>query len=208
MRHLTDSELAGFLDGDLSDAERARAEAHLDACDECRTELIEVARLVADAPEAGAFPVAPVQISPPTSRARQRRPSWPIPAGIVGLAAAAGLAMILFWPAAPGWNEQPMQERFGTEATPRLETHFPPDGGAVPRDEVRFAWASHDTGSYRIMLTAEDGALVWSATLADTVVAPPAELDLPAGRTFYWYVDAIGIGVVGRTGAHAFTIAP
>jgi len=197
--HLKESELAGFLDDDLTPAERASIESHLDACEACRVELIEVSRLVHEEPAAEALDRK--RASPPRSR-------WRIPIGIVGLAAAAVFATLLVWPTWNGGHEQPVLERFGSEGSVQLEARFPSAGDAVPRDRLRFAWANHGTASYRITLTAEDGALVWSGTVTDTVVTPPADLDLPPGRTFFWYVDAIDIGIVARTGARAFTVAP
>jgi len=198
-RHLTDSDLAGFLDGDLAPAERTRAEAHLEACDACRAELIAVGRLVQDAP-----------VADPVSQeaAHAVHPRWRIPAGIAGLAAAAIIAALLVWPAGMPAPDQPVLERSASEGFVRLETHHPPAGEAIPREDVRFAWADHGSASYRITLTAEDGSLVWSRTLEDTVAVPPPDLELPPGGTFFWYVDAIDIGVVARTGAHTFSVSP
>lgn len=202
-RHLSASELAGFLDGDLADRERAHVEAHLEACDECRAELIDVARLVSEAGAADAAPPAAARPSP----ARRPASRWRLPAGLAGLAAAAALATLILWPAGPGVTDRPMEERFRTEGAERLEAHFPAPDGVIQRGALRFEWSSHDSRSYRITLTAEDGALLWSQTLADTVVVPPTDLELGADR-FFWYVDAIDVGVVARTGARAFTIAP
>jgi anti-sigma factor RsiW len=198
-RHLTDSELSGFLDSDLAPAERASVEAHLEACDQCRSELLTVARLISTEPAAveTAVPIPP------------RRPGWRSPARIGGLvaAAAAVIATLLLWPAGTTVFDQPMRERFGSEGLPRIETHSPP-AGEVRREDLRFTWADHGTASYRITITAEDGALVWGDTRMDTVAVPPADLELEPGRTFFWYVDAVDVGVVGRTGVRAFTISP
>jgi hypothetical protein len=200
VRHLTDTELAGLLDDDLPGVERMRAEAHLEACAECRAETIAAARLVREAQAAGTMAaVAP-------DRGRRRR--WQLGSGLIGLATAAGIAMLFVWPAAPAFDDGPAQERFGADGTPRIDTYLPRAGSAMPRDSLSFSWASVAGSSYRITVAAEDGALLWSHTLQDTVVVPPAELGLPAGRTFFWYVDAIGVGVVGRSGARTFRVAP
>lgn len=207
-QHLKENELAGFLDGDLSPAERARVEAHLEACDRCRAELVAVARTAHD------FSTADPEWSAAASPARRR---WRIPAGIGGLAAAAAIAFLFLSPARPpvqdGWsppglNDRPVQERLGGEGVARIETHFPSAGGLVRRDALRFSWADQGSVPYRITLTAEDGALIWTATLEDTTAVPPADLALAPGETFFWYVDAIDIGVIARTGARPFTIAP
>jgi hypothetical protein len=203
MGHLTDREVAGFLDADLAGPERERVEAHLDACDECRSELLQVARLAQEVSTPG-DPRAGV----PANSARRPASRWRWPVGIGGLAVAAALATLLLWPAGAGWDERPVPERWGNEGVRRLDTHAPEPGGVIARDALRFSWASLGTESYRITVTGEDGALVWSRMVTDTVVAPPADLELPPGRTFFWYVDAIEIGIVARTGAHSFTVAP
>jgi hypothetical protein len=207
-RHLTDSELAGFLDGDLAPAERTRVEAHLEACDQCRAEMVAVTRISRDIPEPGTVPNTP---------ARPSRPSWRLPAGIGGLAAAAAIAFLFLspagpsssdMPAPPGLSDRPAQERSGVEGVARIETHFPSAGASIRREALRFSWADQGDASYRITLTAEDGARLWSTTLQDTTAVPPADLELEAGQIHFWYVDAIDVGVIGRTGARPFTIAP
>lgn len=204
MRHLSDHEVAGFLDRDLSEAEQKHVEAHLEACDACRSELRHVVGILREAPAAG---VQPQTILQPTGRRRQGS-RWRLPAGLGGMAAAAVIATLIIWPGGTGQEEQPVQQRFGTEGMALIAPHFPQTGGVVNRADLRFSWESHEAASYRFTLTADDGALLWSQTLADTVAVPPSELDLPAGPTFFWYVDVIDIGVVARTGAHSFQIAP
>jgi anti-sigma factor RsiW len=199
--HLTEAELAGFLANELDGEERRRVEAHLDACDPCREEAIAVARLVDSAPvETGG--TAAVALAP----RGQRRRRWALPAGLGGLA-AAGLAGILVW-SGQGMNGDPMEERLGDEGAPRIEVHSPPPGAVIARDSLRFSWTDQGTVAYRVTLSAEDGALLWSASIADTLVVPPGTIDLPSGETLYWYVDAIGAGVVARSRAQPFRIVP
>jgi anti-sigma factor RsiW len=45
LEHLTDAEISGYLDQDLAVEARTGVESHLDACDECRSAVAEVARL-------------------------------------------------------------------------------------------------------------------------------------------------------------------
>lgn len=204
MSHLTEGELAGYLDDELAAEERRRVEEHLDGCDDCRTEVIEAARLLAEGWEHEA-PVSPA-VAEGARRASGRR--WAIPAGIAGLAAAAVLATVLLVePGGMPSGEQPAdRERFVTEGVERLAVHAPTDDAIVTREELRFTWADASTDSYRITVTAEDGRLVWSHSLADTSVVVPSSLELEAGERFFWYVDAISAGVVGRTGAHSFVV--
>jgi len=201
--HLTEEDLAGFLSDDLSAEERLRAEEHLDGCDACRAEAIAVSRLEATVPSAPAG-----ADSPRHTGASVRRSRWRVPAGVVGLLAAAGLAAVLLWPGDPRIHGLPDEERFGHEAIQRLETHFPAGGAVLPRDSVAFSWADTGADEYRLTISAADGALLWSQTAGDTVVVPPATLDLPAGETLYWYVVALDVGIAARSGIQSFQVIP
>lgn len=69
--HLSVGDIAGQLDGVLTGADRARIEQHLVECDECRTELIALSRVL---------------------RGRPSRRRWVLP---VGLAAAAVVLLLV-----------------------------------------------------------------------------------------------------------------
>jgi hypothetical protein len=206
LRHLTEGELAGYLDRDLSATERQSVERHLDGCDECRAELVAVAGLV-DRWNAGDTRSQP---APSVPGRLSRRRSWRGPMGVVGLAAAAALAaLLLVVPGPEPFAEAGRdRERLSTEGVAPLRTHAPTDAGAVGRDDLRFAWADQGTDSYRLTITAEDGGLVWSVTLADTLAVPPDTLHLEPGARFFWYVDAMSAGVVARSGVRSFTVTP
>lgn len=201
MRHLTENELAGFLDNDLSPEERGRVEAHLDACHACRDELVEVTRLVAHNHETGSA-------TGPSQEEESR--GWRRSAGIVGvLAAAAVVTVVLVQPGEVALDGPTHElERSGIEGVGQLAVHAPRNDAMVARQELRFVWADHGTESYRITVTAEDGALIWSHSLADTTVVPPADIELPPEDRLYWYVDAVSGGVVARTGPRSFRIEP
>lgn len=224
--HLTESELAGFLDQDLSAAELARVREHLDACDECRGELVEVGRLLdaapareaappvaAPAPEDG--PAAPPagQEGTPTPPAAgppaARRPRWRAPLGAAGFLAAAAVAVLVFSrPDGEPAGTPAGQQRVGEPAVAELRVHGPRDGSSVARQQLRFAWAPHGAASYRISITREDGGLLWSRVVEDTVAVPPAAAPLPAGEPLYWYVDAVTGGAAARTRVHTVRVLP
>ena len=71
--HVESGEVAAYLDRALSAAERARVEAHLVDCEACRSEVIEVARLM---------------------RARPYWQRWYVPAAV----AAAAVLLLIVWP--------------------------------------------------------------------------------------------------------------
>lgn len=199
MSHLTESELAGYLDGDLSPVERRGAEAHLEGCDPCRAELVAAVRLLDQEPDSNAPPAV--------EEGKGRR--WSIPAGLAGLAAAAALAgLLMVGPDDSSHAVAPQQERVNTEGVTRLQVHAPAEESLVSRDDLRFVWAGRGTGAYRITITADDGGMVWSSSVTDTTAVPPASLELDGGERFFWFVDAIDGGVVARTDPHSFIVAP
>lgn len=200
LAHLTENELSGYLDQDLSGPERLRVEEHLEACDLCRAEAVETARLLEQDWES--FSPAPI----PGGGSRR----WRVPIGVAGLAAAAGLAaLLLFGPVSPPASQpEPQDERISAEGSALLPAYSPMEGQVVRRQDLQFAWADHGTDSYRMTLTAADGRLVWSIALADTATRPPPSVEMEPGERFFWYVDAISGGVVARTAVHEFVLAP
>jgi hypothetical protein len=199
LHHLTESDLSGYLDQDLSADEKLRIETHLDTCHRCREEVTTIARLLGEA-EAGQ--------SVSTMHSVRGR-GWRVPAGMVALATAAAIAALFL----VGRTDIPFgqnleQERFETEGMEIIAVHAPLQDVPVQRDSLRFVWADGKTESYRITITAEDGALVWSESVTDTVAAPSPSLEFAAGERYFWYVDAIGAGVVGRTGVQSFVVVP
>jgi anti-sigma factor RsiW len=230
--HLSENDIAGYLDADLSGEELLRVEQHLDACADCRAELVSVARLLQDRQPARSGSELPADrlhdpaagrparepragdragVEGPAAAPPPRRRAWLRPAGAAGLLAAAALAALILVDgdgSPAGEPARPDQQRFGEETLAVLQTHAPADGSVVSRDELRFTWADHGTASYRISLTREDGGLAWTQTVADTSVVLPPEVELPPGRTLFWYVDAIGTGIVARTGVKSFVVAP
>jgi anti-sigma factor RsiW len=217
--HLTEHEIAGFLDQDLSPGELQRVREHLDVCDECRGEVVAVAALLATEPALEDAPVAAPPTPPMESTApvadigdyrQSRHPShnrWRVPVGAAALLAAAVAVLILVQPGG-GPVGQGQLQRFGDDARVELQAHEPADGSVVARESLRFTWSSHDAASYRISIASEDGSLVWSETVADTTAAPPASVELPAGETLFWYVDAITGGTAARTGLRTLTVQP
>jgi hypothetical protein len=71
-----------------------------------------------------------------------------------------------------------------------------------------FAWHAGDAGSrFKLTLVDEQGATLWSVDTGDTVVTPPHDVFLAPGRTYFWYVDALGAdGRSMTSGAHRFTV--
>lgn len=179
--HVDPHEVTSYLEGALAPAARQRFEAHLAECEECTAELVAVGRLRH------------------TPRARVR---W------IGLAAAAGLAVILLAPRLEREAAVTSPTVRG-DATQAIGVVAPADG-AVLREAPVFAWRPvAGAAAYRISVTRNDGDSVWATTTADTAVRPPEGAVPPALEHYFWYVDALlsdGRSVPGKP--HRFSLSP
>lgn len=194
--HLTESELAGLLDGDLAAHERARVEAHLDDCGSCQADLANAIRLV------DSFRTA----AGGATRTGGRRRWWYL---AVGGAIAAGLASVLL--VRPGGLAPP------PESTVRQPLHgedrgkiepISPVGTISASGQAAFRWRPTSAGFYRFVLLAETGERLFSLETPDTVVTLPATITLSAGRGYFWRVDGIEAGIVSSTGSVRIAVEP
>lgn len=204
--HLSGVEAAAYVDGRLSPVERARAEAHMEACDACRSEVVEVARVIVPDGETVSDP----QAAPgrPTVSRRGRRLLLP---GL-GIAAAAALAVVLFWPSLPTDSERgtprDAERIVETEGVPTLGVVRPEAGGALGREERLFVWRGADADAvYRLTLSDEVGRTLWNESTGDTTLVLPDEVVLQAGATYFWRVDALlRTGRSATTRVRSFTV--
>jgi hypothetical protein len=182
--HLDVEQVVGYLENRLPDGERRRAEAHVAECGECAAEIVAVSRV---------------------HRQPGRTRRW---LGAVA-AAAAVVALALAGPRlashSPGTPESPVR---GADAV-GVSTVSPLDGGEI-RGAPEFIWHAVPGASvYRITISRADGDSVWSATVRDTTVSPPATAVIAGPDPYYWYVDALladGRSVSGR--AREFRASP
>ncbi len=164
--HLDSGEVAAYLDNALAPADRARVEAHAAACDDCRRELIEAARVLRTAP---------------------RRLRWYVPAGVAAAAAAAVFLMVWSGPveAPPGLSglrEPALTTRIGPAAVaPR----------GVTSEVARLVWTSvPHADRYRLALYDDTGRIVWETQTTDTSASLPDSIRLRPRATYLWKVEA------------------
>jgi hypothetical protein len=194
--HLRDSELAAFLDGGLSDSERHRVEAHIDICDACRAELVDIGRAVARPGKRAKVATVPLS----------RR--WWIPA-----AAAAGIVAILMVPRlatrAPATDGQTRAARVvDGEGQRRIDPISPADDVTVAASQMTFAWhAVAAADVYRISLLTATGDSLWAKETTDTTATVPATVSLSPGRAYFWHVDAVANGIVAKTPARRVQVS-
>lgn len=178
MSHLTSEELSAYLSRSAHRKARGRVEAHLEACGECRDELIEVSSLWAGA--------------------RRRRRGRMAAAGGIGALAAALAGVLLLGPRAQTVlpEQEPVLREGGraiNEGVRRFETVAPTDGATIASlAGSLLVWRPVAPGAfYSVTVTDERGDLVWSGTTADTLLRLPAELEVEPGRRYFWFVEAL-----------------
>jgi anti-sigma factor RsiW len=207
-RHLTASELAGYVDHALDDEARGAAEEHLEQCRECRDEAMAIAN-VAHSYAAN----APAH----DTRTRHTRPSTNHRAGwrrvAIGLGAvAAGLSIGIVARQSSSPNEPVAGVRAPSALSSESETAIavaaPMDGATVPSHRAAFSWHRVAADTYRFTILTRSGELLWSRETPDTTVTLPATISLQPGLTYFWRVDAIADGIAATSGARQLLVRP
>jgi len=194
-RHLSESDVAGFIDRDLAPDELRRIEIHLDQCVGCRAELVESARVVDD--HARRAPAGPVRL----------RRRWWVPAAL-----AASIAVLFL---VNRRTHAPLSPRNPTraasvvdgEGTPQIGVVSPAENATVVAGAVAFTWHAATADQYRFIVTDESGEPVWFRDTTDTTMTLPAAA-LRSGHAYFWRVDAIASGIAATTGVHRLTLLP
>lgn len=190
-QHLTNEELAAYLDGAAGPEETARVLAHLDTCESCREETADLLRLL-------------------HRRSRQKVRRLAVP-----LAAAAAVAGVLLVGSSlhqqtgrPGAALRASPAATSAEALAKIHVLAPVSGSIVLPDSLRFAWGAVEEGAvYRLTLTDESGEPVWVQETSGTSLRLPRETELVPGRTYFWFVDVLlANGSTGSTGVVSFQV--
>ena len=165
--HLSVDQIAAFVDSGLAREERAQVEAHLAECDDCRSEVLEVTRIV---------------------RVRRRR-RWFF---LIPVAAAAAGLLLVVRPFSPSSGRRTV-ERGGHSGTPAaVSTIAPLPDAVLTSQRVAFVW--HRAGaaaSYRLTVTDAVGDVVWTGLSGDTAITIPDQVQLRPGQGYAWYVDVL-----------------
>jgi anti-sigma factor RsiW len=180
--HLEPRLVAAYAAGTLDASERERIERHLSQCRDCVAEVVAIHRI-----------------------GRPRR--WPLlPLVTGGLAAAAALAIYLG--VAGRTAPTPADDIRGAESPSvlRFDAVAPADGAVL--GDSGFVWrAIADAVTYRLTITDDAGDELWSQTTSDTAATRPRSVRLLAGRTYFWYIDALkGDGTSATSGVRRFQI--
>lgn len=161
--HLTAMEVAAYVDNGLRADARARVRSHLAECEECRGELVAVARLARTGNRFG----------------------WKV---LVPLAAAA--ALVLYF--AP-WQQSsdstaPVLREPGV-TTIVAPTPIAPRGAVTAL--LALTWSSVPLADrYKVTLFDGDGSVLWETQTADTTAVVAPTVRIVVGVPHYWKVAA------------------
>lgn len=180
-QHMTELEIASYLDRGLSNSSRDRIEDHLAECTECRTNVSEAQKLIATI----------------------GRPRHLTKIALWGaLAAVAALVIV------PQVTQRQTGGRVSRDVLPTTIAAYSPIESAEP-GIIRFVWGSvPGAASYRVTLSTTDGTMLWSRNLSDTVSVLPPDVTLEPGVDYVWYADAaLSDGSSVTTGLKEFRAA-
>lgn len=190
--HLEVGILAAYLDGRLSVEEIRSVRRHIEACDECRADVVEAGGAIQ-------------QISV------RRRRRLLIPA--VAAAVVAGL-LFVGGPLVLSSDRAPVlrgPDQSGVASADQIIATISPEAGAVvPFGELTLTWSSTASEAmYVITVTDAGGDPLWTAETRDTLALLPTTVVLLPGSTYLWYVDALlPDGQSATTGVQRFQTAP
>ena len=173
---LDDASVAALAEGVSPHGERPRLVAHLAGCTACRVRVASVTRAIASAP-----------IAAELARAAAPRARWGGRVAIVtaGLAAAAALVMLV--PRPP--DDEPAAHRSSPASPAGAPVPTSPLGVVASATHLRWR-AVPGADRYRVTIFDREGEVVHELLLADTVLGLPADVELDAGRSYFWKVDA------------------
>lgn len=168
--HLSEKQLAAYVNRRLLTEEREAAIEHLAECAECRDEALATARVL--------------------RAERARRAKY---MGVsVATAAALGLVLLVLVPRSPSESTGPVLREGAPAVVPgaSIGVHSPQNTAQV--GQIEFSWQHLGAEvRYRFSLTRSDGGDVWSGATADTSLTLPPDVMLAEGTTYFWWVDAL-----------------
>jgi len=176
---LDEHHVAALTEGSLTVSERAAHVAHLATCARCRVAVSSLAHALSSRGIAH-------EVSALRRKSHLRRVRYAAPLGAA--AAVAAIFMLVPRTEAPPVPETPAHRQGSLVAGPSPVAISP----VGPTTAVRvLRWhAVRGVGRYRVTVFDEVGLVLFETTLADTTVALPADVEIAAGRRYYWIVAA------------------
>jgi hypothetical protein len=181
--HLTEMEVAAFINRGLDSDGRARVARHLVGCDACRSEVVAITSL---------------------TRARNR-PGW-LP--LIPLAAAAAALLLYLAPGQRPDAEPPLFREPALTVAP-APTPIAPRGEIETIAAITWSTVPH-ADRYVVTIFDSTGSVVWRARTTDTMLAVPRSTAtlLSHHVAYYWKVAArVDAGRWVNSDLASFTLA-
>jgi hypothetical protein len=212
--HLTETEILLYLEGQLGPPARSRVECHVGRCTECASTFAGLSHLAAvieeDIPmrvDEAAYRKAK-EIIPQKKQSQWRRAqffSTPYRIALAGIVLAViGLTTYII-----SFHPEPVHYRSVEDRVPSLYLS-PADGATITAVKPVFRWNRLPSSPvYEMSLMNEQGVIIWSNDVRDTVVALPTNVVLVRGKTYLWRVESfVADKRLERSALHAFTYVP
>ncbi len=180
----SDDVIRRYVTDGLAPEEIEAFEAHLLTCGTCQTEL-RLALAIQD--ELGRQRRAPSRIAAGSHRSTRR---WLGAAG-TAVAAAAALWFVVVYPGGPGEQPGSTEHRAPMEAGEEAALPVPIAPVGITEAVTEVLWG-RVTGAdrYRVTLFDDAGDILWELEARDTTVLLPESVELTAGVSYFWKVDA------------------
>jgi len=190
----TDQEIAAFVDGAPSPAERASVARHVDGCARCF-------ELVASLVTLRARPLPEVETPLREAALRTPTPSGWVAKRLPALAAAAAVVLAVVWwrhpepsapVSAPAAVSVPSSPDESTRAVggSSVTVEQPEDGDVLGgRPEIRWSGPG-ETVTYEVLVTTAAGDVLWQRRVPGAVHSVELDAALPAGQPCYVWVAA------------------
>jgi len=195
--HLTERDIALYVEQTLPEHERERVESHLSDCPACVEQVAALTRL----PLIMADTTAPHLDAATRRRAEhlgsKSRTSLldllflssvarPFRFAVVGfLLVGIGITYLMV-------GRTPEPERFRSPEVVQPFVKLSPGDGAFVESTTIFRWtAVQHSAAYQLTLFEEGGRQLWSATISDTMASIPPSVALQPGKKYFWRVEAL-----------------
>lgn len=186
---LSPEQVAAFLDGKLEGAELEQVESQLAANPAARQELIKSARIIATTPSHGVK-------------------KWPRFYPLIGLAAAAAIAIVVIRPDKTSISTTPVstERRSIADEPDRILLVSPANSQRVTKRDEPFTWRAVPGATYRVVISDASGNTAFQTDTNDTtLIIPPSVRD---DGIYYWRVDALAPdGTSLTSGIHDFVLS-
>ena len=211
--HLTEYDIASYLERKGVPEQRLRMEQHLADCAACAADLAAAVRVV-NSVEKTDPPELPDPIFRKALRARAQKKPWslnffhsspPFRYALAGILVAS----VGWWAVTSTRQEQPSRFR-SSSPSPMVELVHPPDEAVITALPVRFQWQpSSNALQYRLTLFDDEGTRIWQGESAGSHLTTHATVAFEGGKIYLWTIEAIlSNGLTLTSNLSSFRYAP